>query len=211
MKRNFYTLLSAYLLCLAPSFAQERVLDKANMREGESVEYCVTHKKMAELRNDPKMAAMIDAARHDAENQAKSKGENNTTKGTVYKIPVVFHVLHSNGPENISREQIVDAVAILNRDYRKLNTDANNVQAPFQGMPTDVEIEFELAKKAPNGACFSGITRTVSAATGGQSIVNAVVAGNDVYQGIWPHAKYLNIYVAAEIGGAAGYTFNPAG
>ncbi|MGV3612720.1 MAG: M43 family zinc metalloprotease [Fluviicola sp.] len=213
MKKQFYSLLGISLFSTTLSFAQQHnhVLDKENMREGEHVEYCTSHKKMAELRKDPKMLALINAAQA----EAKSKGENNTTKGTVYKIPVVFHILHNNGSENISKEQIADAMAILNRDYRKLNTDANNVQAPFQGMPTDVELEFELAKKAPNGACFAGITRTVTALTNdgssGQAQVNAVVAGNDIFQGVWPHTKYLNIYVAAEIGGAAGYTFNPMG
>lgn len=214
MKKQIYSLLALSLISLG-SFAQkpERILDKGNMREGEHVEYCTTHKKLAELKKDPKMAAMIEAAQMEMLNHAKSKGDNNTTKATVYKIPVVFHILHNNGSENISKEQVADAVAILNRDYRKLNSDANNVQTPFQGMPTDVEIEFELAKKAPNGACFAGITRTVSALTNdgssGQAQVNAVVSGNDIYQGVWPHTKYLNIYVAAEIGGAAGYTFNP--
>lgn len=214
MKKQFYSLLGISLLSATWSFGQQnRVLDKDNVREGEHVEYCTTHKKLAELKKDPKMAAMIDAAQAEMQNYSKSKGENNTTKATVYKVPVVFHILHNNGSENISKEQIADAVAILNRDFRKLNSDANNVQAPFQGMPSDVEIEFELAKKAPNGACFAGITRTVTALTNdgsdGQAQVNAIVAGNDIFQGVWPHAKYLNIYVAAEIGGAAGYTFNP--
>jgi PKD repeat protein len=214
--KKIYSLLAISLISIG-SFAQmpKRILDKSNMREGEHIEYCATHKKMAELRKDPKMAAMIDSAQAEMQNHAKSKGDNNTTKATVYKIPVVFHIIHNNGTENISKEQVADAVAILNRDYRKLNTDANNVQTPFQGMPTDVEIEFELAKKAPNGACFSGITRTVSALTNtgddGQEQVNAVIAGNDIFQGVWPHTKYLNIYVVVEAGGFAGYTYNPMG
>ncbi|WP_343748316.1 M43 family zinc metalloprotease [Fluviicola sp.] len=218
MKKNFYALLGISLLT-SWSFSQKpvRTLDKTNTREGEHVEFCVTHKKLAELKQDPVMAAMIEAAQQATENQLqlKSKGDNSTTKSTVYKIPVVFHILHNHGSENISKEQILDAMSILNRDYRKLNADAANVQTPFQGMPTDVEIEFELAKIAPNGACFDGITRTVTALTNdgssGQAQVNAVIAGNDIYQGVWPHTKYLNIYVASEIGGAAGYTFNPMG
>ena len=32
-------------------------------------------------------------------------------------------------------------------------------------MPADIEIEFQLATKAPNGQCFSGITRTLSPLT----------------------------------------------
>ncbi|HMC98353.1 MAG TPA: hypothetical protein VKG92_11895, partial [Flavobacteriales bacterium] len=42
---------------------------------------------------------------------------------TVYTIPIVFHVLHLRGTENISNEQIQDAVRILNEDYRRLNAD----------------------------------------------------------------------------------------
>lgn len=215
MKRQFYTLLSIALFS-ASAFAQEstRLLDKDNMREGEHIEYCMQHKKMKELKQDPQMAAMIQAAQQQlAYEEQHPKGT--TEKGTVYKIPVVFHVLHVGGAENISRAQILDGLAILNRDWRLQNADAATVQAPFQGMPTDVEIEFVLATVAPNGQCFSGITRTYSTLTNdgssGLAQINAVVAGNDVYQGVWPHTKYLNIIIAKEIGGAAGYTFNPMG
>lgn len=215
MKRKFYSLLSITLFS-ASVFGQEgtRLLDKGNMREGEHVEYCIQHKKMNELKQDPQMAALIQAAQQQlAYEEQHPKGA--TQKGTVYTIPVVFHVLHVNGSENISREQLVDAIAILNRDYRLQNADAATVQPPFQGMPTDIEIEFKLATIAPNGQCFSGITRTYTTLTNdgssGQAQVNAVIAGNDVYQGVWPHTKYLNVYVCKDIGGAAGYTFNPMG
>jgi PKD repeat protein len=137
--------------------------------------------------------------------------------GTVYVIPIVFHILHNGGAENISDAQIYDAVAILNRDFRRLNADANNVHTPFQGMPTDVEIEFRLATIAPDGTtCFKGITRTQSTLTnatqsnqGGTQLTTAF-NNNDVWQGTWPHSKYLNVLVANNIGGAAGYTYNPS-
>ncbi len=86
-----------------------------------------------------------------------------------------------SGNENISKDQILDAVAILNRDFRLQNTDANNVQSTFSSMPSDIEVEFKLATKAPNGQCFSGITRTLNALTNdgssGQAQVAAVTAG----------------------------------
>lgn len=133
---------------------------------------------------------------------------------TIYTIPVVFHVLHNNQTENISDAQIQDALNILNRDFRKLNSDVNNVVAQFQPIADDAKIEFAFAKIAPNGACFNGITRTVSTATNnsdGEVQVNAIINGNNVYQGIWPHNKYLNIYVCRGLGGSAGYTFLPNG
>ena len=197
------------------SFAQvkQHVLDATNIRPGEHVEYCISHKKMAEAMKNPEYAAQVAAAEAAANNPIKKN--TSTPKGTVYTVPVVFHVLHMNGVENITDAQINDALAILNIDYRKLNADVASVQSEFQGITADIEIEFALARKAPNGACFTGITRTVTPLTfdgsDGQSQVNAVITGNDVYQGIWPHDEYLNIYVCSDIGGAAGYTFKPSG
>lgn len=194
-------------------FAQ-RVIDKSNTRDGENVEYCFQHKKMAELATSH--PALYQQYLQELQAEAgKPVNSNNEKSGTIYTIPVVFHVLHQNGVENISMAQMQSAIDVLNIDYRKLNADANNVKTEFQGLPADAEIHFELATKAPDGACFSGVTHTVTPLTfdgsSGENQVSAVVAGNDVFQGQWPPNKYLNIYVCAEIGGAAGYTFNPGG
>ncbi|MCX6196249.1 MAG: M43 family zinc metalloprotease [Flavobacteriia bacterium] len=189
----------------------KHVFNPANARDGELVEYCHTHLKMNKLLQNPDYAKA--KAEDDANfNAALKKG--GFQKATIYKIPVVFHVLHINGVENISDEQIFNAVAILNRDFRKQNADTANVHADFQGMPADVEIEFVLATKAPNGTCFKGITRTNSAlsydGSSGSAQVTAIKNGNDIYIGSWPGNKYLNIFVCGEIGGAAGYTTNPS-
>lgn len=134
-------------------------------------------------------------------------------RGVVYKIPVVFHILHSNGDENISKEQIVNQMAILNNDFRLLNADAKNVHPDFKNMPADVEIEFVLATIAPNGACFSGITRTytANATTNGAEQVSLIKAGNDVFKGEWTGYKYLNIFVSTGLNGPAGYAYKPFG
>ncbi|MEY3597722.1 MAG: hypothetical protein RL521_144, partial [Bacteroidota bacterium] len=81
---------------------------------------------------------------------------------TVYTIPVVFHVIHNYGTENISDEQILDGLAILNRDYRRQNSDTSVVVDAFDQLVADIGIEFKLATKDPDGNCTSGITRTVS-------------------------------------------------
>jgi PKD repeat protein len=169
------------------------------------------HKKHMALMNNP---AYVQTLANDENIRQHESHQNFTPKGTIYKIPVVFHVLHNNGIENISDEQILDALAIMNRDYRLQNTDANNVVTDFQGMPSDVEIEFVLATKAPNGVCFKGITRTASSQSfngdDGGAQVDAVIAGNDVYNSNWPGNKYLNIFICGDIGGAAGYTQKPS-
>jgi PKD repeat protein len=122
--------------------------------------------------------------------------------GSGYVIPIVFHIVHNNGPENITDAQVRDAVRILNDDFNRLNPDWDNVRAEFQDIVSDVGVEFRLATKDPNGNCTNGITRTVSALTNeGASQMKALIS--------WPRNKYLQVWVAASADGAAGYTFRP--
>lgn len=191
------------------SFGQSNTIDPSNAREGENVEYCLSHKKHAALLSDPEA---VFSFQQDEEIRQQEELLA-VPKAVVYYIPIVFHLLHNGGTENISDEQILDALEILNRDYRLQNSDANNVHADFAGLPADVEIEFRLATKAPNGTCFTGITHTQSSASlsgNGTTQVNAIIAGNDVYNGEWMGNKYLNVFICGDIGGAAGYTFTPS-
>jgi hypothetical protein len=209
LKKLILTCLTLASITLANA-QKSRDFDPSNAREGESVEYCHQHKKMAELLKNPEFAT-----RYEQDKIAFEKAKNKAIpKGVVYKIPIVFHVLHNNGVENISDEQIYNALEILNRDFRKQNADTATVQSDFVGMPSDVEVEFVLATKAPNGTCFKGITRTSSPLSyqgdDGNAQVTAIRNGNDVFIGSWAGNKYLNVFICGEIGGAAGYTTNPA-
>lgn len=206
---------SIALLCGFTSYSQGVQPKTQQLVSPQEIDKCSQHHRMKEMQlNDPDRFATV--FRETVNPLPKgSHGSIVKSTGLIYTIPVVFHILHNGGTENISDAQVADALAILNRDYRRLNADADNVQTPFQGMPTDAEINFVFATVAPNGNCFSGITRTQNVLTNdgssGQAQVNAIVAGNNVYQGVWAHNKYLNIYVCKDIGGAAGYTFNPNG
>ncbi len=212
-KRHLLLSFLSVLTISMNAFAQQkRILDPGNMRQGETIEYCTQHKKQAELMKNPAYVKVKEL--DDAEFEMLSK-KGGSEKATIYKIPVVFHVLHVNGVENISDEQIMDALALLNRDFRKQNADTATVHSDFAGMPADIEVEFVLATKAPNGTCFKGITRTYNTisydGSDGGNQVDAIVAGNDVFQGNWPGNKYMNVFICGEIGGAAGYTTNPSG
>lgn len=217
MKKSFYSFVALFVAFAA--FGQNQV-QNTNMREGESVEYCLQHKKMNALKQNPAFVLQNNADQLEMQNVQISMAADENPLRLIYKIPVVFHVLHNGGVENISNAQIMDALEVLNRDYRLLNPDAANVASAFNAsnpsatsVPTDIEVEFVLATKAPNGECFSGITRTQSSQSysgDGQAQLNAIVAGNDVYNGQWPGNKYLNIFICGDIGGAAGYTYTPS-
>lgn len=126
-------------------------------------------------------------------------------KKAVVTIPVVFHVIHEYGPENISKAQILDQMRILNEDFRRRNADTSITRAIFKSIAVDCEIEFKLATKDPNGGCTDGITRTVSTLTnGGDEAAKKLI--------IWDQSRYLNIWVVKTIGRAAnilGYAVLP--
>jgi len=162
----------------------------------------------------PEAQAAFDAAhpgareaREAEEAQLRAAAQDVLARGgqdnELYVIPVVFHVIHDNGPENISNEQIHDAMAILNRDFRKLNSDTAQIVAGFVDVAADIDVEFRLAKRDPQGNCHSGINRIQDDLT--------YVGDNEMKQLInWPRESYMNVYVAAEAGGAAGYTNYPS-
>jgi len=120
----------------------------------------------------------------------------------VLTIPIVFHILHQKGSENITNEQILDQMAILNRDYRKLNTDQNLVIPEFQNLIGDVKIEFALPTKDPFGNCHNGIDRIQSVGT---------FVGEDRFKrNQWPRDKYLNVWISRRMrDGVAGYAYYP--
>ena len=215
---SFVLLTFSFLSLSQQSFVNSgHEIDKGNCREGESIEYCLSHKKMNDylMKNEQKQKSTLDTDKALLD-EALLKVKNGTIeKGFVYTIPIVFHIVHNGGVENISDEQIYDALDILNTDYRKLNDDANFVVSDFLNIASDSEIEFELATKAPDGTCFNGITRTRDMITfdgsSGPTQVAAIQDGNDVYQGNWPGNMYLNVYVLADVGDAAGYTYRPFG
>ena len=124
-------------------------------------------------------------------------------------IPVVVHVLYRTPIQNISTQQILSQMEVLNHDFRRLNSDTSETPSVFQSIAADCEIEFCLATKDPNGNPSVGITRTPT------SVVNI----GDTWQfyqsdsgghDIWDRGRYMNVWVC-ENGDLAGYTFMPGG
>ncbi len=165
------------------------------------------HDLYQRIQTDSKFAREVDSVEQIQNAHLAAYKESSNRSGTIYYIPVVYHILHEGGVENISDAQIKSDLNDLNDSYRKRNANVTAVNPAFQGISADVEIEFRLAQKKNDGTCFSGITRTYSSATntGGNAAANAVKLAH----GDFPGNKYMNIYIAKDIGGAAGYTYRP--
>lgn len=120
--------------------------------------------------------------------QAHINSEDFDPEAVVHTIPVVVHVMYYNDYDNISDEQIHNSIEILNEDFRKLNSDATSFRSSvFGNINADMEVEFVLAKRDPNGNCTNGITRTQTP---------LALAGNDNVKSVinWDNNMYLNIW-----------------
>jgi hypothetical protein len=106
------------------------------------------------------------------------------------------------GSENISDEQIMSGLKVMNWNFRKQNPDTANIVSAFKPIAADCEIEFHLAHLDPNGNCTSGINRIASPLTTiGDHSVKSLIH--------WDPSKYLNIYIVQKIQNLAGHCLMP--
>lgn len=130
-----------------------------------------------------------------------------TTRGQeIYNIPVVVHVIYSRPEENISKEQILSQMEVLNEDYRRTNDDKSKTSREFRNLAVDPGITFCLASVDPEGNPTDGIHRvSMSGAPFTESYMNGVVKP----QTIWDPEKYMNIWVANLSNGTLGFAQFP--
>ncbi|MBI3136130.1 MAG: T9SS type A sorting domain-containing protein [Bacteroidetes bacterium] len=130
-------------------------------------------------------------------------------------IPVVVHVIHDNGVGNISYDQIVSGIDMLNLDYNRLNPDTidtrNTTEAPFEPLAVSFDITFALAKIDPNGNCTNGVERRNSPGAtynAGENAKYYAQGGLDA----WPRDRYMNIWIvnSIESDGTGGITLGYA-
>ena len=170
----------------------------------QEVKYCgQTEKTEALFARFPHLCHDAEDAERALEDETRAYNDSRGSRDQLYIIPVVFHIIHNNGPENISDEQVYSAMEVLNRDFRMLNEDISQVFGDFGSIAADIEIEFRLAQRDPDGNCTKGIVRVQSVLTNeGDSQMKQL--------SYWPRNKYMNVWVCADAGGAAGYTFLPS-
>ncbi len=190
--KNLFLLFT--VLFISNAFAQEPLL------------HCFTTEKFkADILKNPEYEKNLSDL-EDFTTQYKNNAlVQHTGTRQIYVIPVVFHILHQYGPENISDAQVIDAVNIMTRDFRKLNDDTVDIIPAFKSIAADCEIEFRLATLDPNGNCTNGIEHIYTDKTNN--------ADDDSKLNPWPNNKYLNIWTAYSLGlsGAAAYAQYPGG
>lgn len=176
-------------------------------------QHCSSHEMLQkEIAENPERQHILDQL--EAQIQAYLKeGNNNKGIQATKIIPMVFHIIHNGGNENISLAQIQDQVKILNAEFKRNFADTVKTPAPFKSLAGTIDVEFRLATKDPNGNCTQGVTRTYhpfSVCSANEQDVKAIQ--------YWPSNKYLNIWLVSSMHyagqsgcGGGGYAQFPGG
>jgi PKD repeat protein len=127
----------------------------------------------------------------------------NIISGGTIVIPIVVHIIHVNGPENISDAAVISGINQLNERFQ-------NAGAYYDATGHAMNIQFCLATIDPQGNPTTGITRNIS----GLSYLN----GSDDIQmknlNRWDPLYYFNVWTVNSIYGfnvsTAGYATLPS-
>ncbi len=191
MKRHSFVLTLLALFCCSFAFGQQR-----NCKTMDHLEY----QRTIDPKVDGRMAKIQQFTNDFVKNNPTGK------LNAVVQIPIVFHVIYNTNAENISDAQVLSQLQVLNDDFRRLNSDANNTWS----QAADTEIEFCLATVDPSGNPTSGITRTQTSVTSfgtNDAMKYSSQGGVDA----WDRDSYLNYWVCTIGGGILGYAQFPGG
>ncbi len=145
--------------------------------------------------SEPLHLALMDSLTSYQENSTRLENAYRSTMSkfgqanpkSVHVLPVVVHIIHDNGPENISDVQVYWGIADLNDAF-------GNVGYYDPDTGVDVGIEFCLAQRDTAGQPTNGIVRHLSPATDmsqpGTGSVHAL--------GSWDPGDYINIRLVRE-------------
>ena len=121
--------------------------------------------------------------------------------GEPDKIAVVVHVIYNEGDAigegtNITNEQILSQIEVLNEDYQRKNGDTTRTQEEFLSVASKLNIEFVIARQTITGDPTTGIMRV----QGEKSSYNPLSIDDRELLSSYSHWDpniYLNIWVTS--------------
>lgn len=147
----------------------------------------------------PYMTGQLQEAGKDGGSTIRHKKKLDENEYVV--IPVVVHIIHNNGEENIPDAAVHSQIEVLNEDFGRTGNGENN-----SAVGADTRIRFCLATQDPQGNPTTGINRVRSTLTN----LNTSSEMTTKNLSRWPANRYLNIWVVRSIDGSSntqGYAY----
>lgn len=194
------TLLSIKILFFAffiPSYAQlaEEVTSSALIK---NPAFCAH--ELVRAKSDTKKINDLELAYYQAMQAPEIK-----TVNTDYTLPIVVHIIHKNGIESISNDQVLQGIEHINQAFA-------NTGYYDQDIGVSTPFQFCLARQDPNGNATTGINRVISDLAELNLELEDLALKNLIR---WDPNQYINIWLVQEICsissgcGVAGYAYFP--
>ncbi|PWA06189.1 T9SS type A sorting domain-containing protein [Flavobacterium psychrotolerans] len=218
MKKNITLkrLLLMLLLSIASSAISQNSISLTKRTPSGKVRCASTEYEQYLRANNPKRATKEEFENWIAPKIQELKNQQSVQRAaTVITIPIVIHIIHNGDAigknENISDEQALSQITVLNQDFRKMAGTPGENSNP---VGADLGIEFCMAQRKPDGTATNGIDR-VKKTTAQYATMTSTEAMKAATQ--WDPTKYFNIWTvyfsdtsSAEMNGTLGYAQFPA-
>lgn len=118
-----------------------------------------------------------------------------------YYVPVVVHVYgdqYNCTDESaycLTESKIIEGLNMTNEDFLGTNTEDGPIASEFSAIRDNLNIEFVLAKKDPQGNTTNGIVRYANKAGYGNGTGNDAEISADA----WDNFKYMNIFLQSDL------------
>ncbi len=122
--------------------------------------------------------------------QRRASGQRIVNDSTKI-IPVVFHIQHDAGVEDISDATVYTEMSHWNEYMQARNAELATTDSTFVPLIGNPNIEFRLAQIDPNGNPTNGIERIYTQST--------YLGNNNTKLDPWPRDKYLNVWLTKGI------------
>ncbi|MDB5035041.1 MAG: C-terminal target protein [Chlorobi bacterium] len=187
--------LSSILFCMALVLASTLLRAQPSLPDNGRGQFCASEvlrqRMFAESPSARAQGHALDMAISDMLDRRNRQGIASGGSGdeAIYTIPIVFHIIHNNGPENLPDAAIFEAIRNLNDAFR-------NVGIYDSTTGVDTRIMFCLAQQDESGHYSTGIDRVQSPLT-----MDTLEMSDGAIKNLsrWNPDRYLNIWIVKEI------------
>jgi hypothetical protein len=146
-----------------------------------------------QIQSNSKLASSVSALEKFTQQKVNEK-KLQRIENSVITIPVVVHILYHFPDEKIGDDKVFSQLDLLNKCFRKLNSDTINIPSAFKSLAADCEVEFRLATSDPDRNYTNGIIKKYTPVTKWTSD-DAVKFTSEMGDDAWDPRSYLNIWV----------------
>ncbi len=109
-------------------------------------------------------------------------------------VPIVFHNLYRTSDHQVTIDQVLAQLEVLNADFRRLNSDTSETPKEFKAIAADCQIEFCLVDRDPFNDPTDGINY-IQTDFSGIGLTRRYFQTRSGGQDIWDPTRFLNVWV----------------